>query len=301
MVPIGFAIAMGIVAAMFTIVMVIELSWGFSGLFENGTWLGIGRLLLALAGGLAVGAVVGFVLYTWLAQAIVFVVSGLIIAGNWFIDLLRGAFGLSWPDTPPNPGENLEQYLTRINRPISTTASPNNFVCVVVNGNTVTITLGFNYTFINFSTGNSPNHETWFENGVSAWGGTRNNIFTYFNVTVMVNINNNRSRLLPVYIYNQSGPRGSGGGYILGWGTDTGPTTTNQNARVRMYTLAGSTPRTATQFAHTAAHEMGHIFGLADAPSNIITVMRPGTTLPQRIDVEMLIRAYATSNRQTWR
>jgi len=88
-VPIWFAIAMGIVAAMFTTFMVIHLSWGFSGLFENGTWLGIGRLLLALAGGLAVGAVVGFVIYTWLAQAIVFVVSGLIIARDWIVGLFR--------------------------------------------------------------------------------------------------------------------------------------------------------------------------------------------------------------------
>ena len=228
---------------------------------------------------------------------------GALISGvEWFL----GCFGyqrpVTWPDEPTFAGaNNLQQFLEVNNVSINTPS--NSRVDVVVSGNTITITTGFNYTGdLTTMTLGGVTYQTLFENGIrNYWtnrGRTFANVFGRFNVTVNVVIDNsvNRpaSRRIDVIMNDELGISDA----------SVGPTTIQANHIIQMY--QGDSRSThgnnysATQFSWVAAHEFGHILGLrhTTVAENIMTDGLFGRPVITR-NIENVIRAYATGTAQS--
>ena len=189
---------------------------------------------------------------------------------------------------------------------ISIDTPDNSRIDFVVNGNTITITTGFNYSgqFMGESL-NSTSYISLFEDGIKNWAGTYKNIYGRYNVTVNVVIDNTRDEaekinaILDYYLGDPDGPRPAG---------TLGPTTTKNN-RIWMpkgddRTQIGYT-YSAIFYRRTTTHEFGHVLGLVDVynqppPQNKHTsIMNNHFSTPvQRIDIEALIYAYASMKEQ---
>ena len=193
--------------------------------------------------------------------------------------------------------DNLSFFLRRNNMTINTPR--NSRVEVDVSGNTITITTAFNYS-------GSPNaqgaprpgwpsaltYRTAFEQGiVYHWNG--NYTVFGFNVTVTTEIVNRLTRRVPVEIRNRNGT--SFAQHTLPW------CPSNSTNHIIMY--AGlNNQEDLNRFRWVAAHEFGHILGLRDwyvFPEPLpYSIMSDQGTYVQDRDVEAVIRAFATMERQ---
>jgi hypothetical protein len=192
-----------------------------------------------------------------------------------------------WVTTPATGQANLQAYLTANNVSISTPS--NSKVDVTVSSNTITITTGFNYS----GTLNTAARRTLFENGINRWAGSYT-IFGY-SVTLNIVIDNTRTEKIDAILYNEAGVTRA----------TLGPVTTGSGT-IRIYKIDSRTNHelTNTQYWQAASHEFGHILGLKDAynlTSPPPSVMNdPYDKPPQAIDVQRVLRAFATSSPQAY-
>ena len=185
--------------------------------------------------------------------------------------------------------DTFEAHLYRINLAVNTPS--NSRVDVVVRNNDIRITTGF--TFNGTLVGQSLNgvaFTTLFSRGVSNfWSGN----FTVFGhrVTLTTVVNNSRPANRRV-----TANMTDGSGRANAW---VGPTTT-QDRSIQMYrNFSDGRVRTSSDFRWTVAHEFGHTLGLLDVYTldptpNTVSIMNRRNTDVQNVDVEAVIRAYAT-------
>jgi len=225
---------------------------------------------------------------------------GALISGvEWFL----GCFGyqrpVTWPSNPIFTGANNLQQFLEINGLIDRNGVPNFMlsstrVDIVVENNTITITTGFTYSGAYATAQWGTTFQQAFEAGIRrVWNRTYPNIFGRYNVTINIVIDNSRpeSRRTPVEIINSLGT--SSATHMIPWSF------ANANF-ITMY-RAQNTSR-LDYFEWTAAHEFAHILGLYDwhnrPDPRPVSIMNEFNTNVQIIDVEAVIRAFSTMQRQ---
>ena len=211
--------------------------------------------------------------------------------GNYEEGQVWSPFGLlndcgTKPELPPSRdwtevfdftnASNLAQLLALNGLSINTPS--NSRIDVVVSDNTVTITTGFEYSgqFYGQPFGNSTFVDL-FELGIKDWGGTYNNVYGHYNVSVIVDIDNTRvaSRKIGASLdYYMGDNNGNGPGRPGGF---LGPTTTQGGTRIWMPNGDNRShvghAYTSADYRRTTTHEFGHVLGLIDGQNQNILIL----------------------------
>ena len=212
----------------------------------------------------------------WAQNIISFFARGLNVPWTFF------STSRQWPSSiQRGRGSNLQALLAHYGMTINTPSASK--VSVSVIGNIITVTTAFRFCRLLCCA----RHENLFLQGVrDHWNG-RYNVFGH-NITLNL-VTDNRLRRICVIMLHESGIPNA---------TEGAPITTQPVSTIWMYSIYNPESRelTDSEYRFAAAHELGHIFGLqhtVGSPPSIMSASRTNTVTD--IDVEALIRAYATN------